>query len=58
MAPAAEATADALKNVNDGLRDFAKNLAVRPNGEAKNTGPPPRGPMPVSPARPGYLPRG
>jgi hypothetical protein len=66
MAPAATQTADALKatadvvkDVNSGLRDLARNLAnagtVR--GGASG-GPPARGPMPVSPAKAGYLPRG
>jgi TP901 family phage tail tape measure protein len=61
MAPAGDKAAGALEKAADAADKFARAAgALAPAAAviAKANAPPPRGPMPVSPARPGYLPRG
>jgi hypothetical protein len=61
MAPATDKATDAFVKAADAADKFARaanGLAPSAAGNAVTSGPPPRGPMPVSPARPGYMPRG
>jgi hypothetical protein len=61
ITPASDKAAASIDKMADAADKFARaanGLAPSAAGNAVTSGPPPRGPMPVSPARPGYMPRG